>query len=811
MRLAVWILVALLPVTLAGIYVFDRIEDELSSRVAADLEGLRELEVARIDNALSQYEDRAQSLAYGPHVREFTAQVVQSRSDGFQSGAIGGYDGFELIDAFDETPLQALAGAMKRKAEATTSERISLQLTAVDGSVLGQTAGFDWTPADPTLVQSAIDLRGPVFGDAFRDSQGESRVGMAVPIVGPDETVVGLLMLENPLGPISDLFAVHEGFGDESEAHLAQRTTNGEIQFITPLRFEDDAAFNKVMSGEQDMPINRAFDAPDGELIFAPDYRNEDSILAVQTIEQTGWALVIKMDEADAFDPVLSKIRVLKVVGLLALVGLLLGWAVFLDPIGRRLRRMAEAAKRVSDGEYDRPLDDRSTDEIGTMARSIDRLATDLATDIAVRRDVEGRLRHQATHDATTGLYNRQYAASQMKQLVAASGDEGRRTPFSLLFLDLDNFKSVNDVYGHATGDAVLKITGERVAEAVGDRGEVARWGGDEFVVVLDGTSAGAAQDVATDVQRALLAPITTDAGSHQVRVSIGVSTLANDESLEQVLQLADEAMFAQKQSRSGRQSVSPSSVRAVEYALQHDAVDVLFQPLVAQNGTSVELRGVEALVRIRDEYGVSVSPGDFLGDVERSYVGRDLDRRVLAVALEQVGEWVRSGLLPNDFQVSVNCSEALLRDPDTSRYVNATLVACGLEPHNLMLELSEKSSIMQPEVLDQLWRLGVTVAIDDLGLQNSNVDRLLDSGASVVKIDRRWLTSRSDGETRTNMVVLSHLVSLSDALGLSVIAAGVETPEQYQLLRDLGVEMFQGYLFSRPVSAEELEHAYLS
>jgi len=807
LRFALWLLAALLPAGIASFYVFDQIEEGVMERVASDLAGVRRLEAARIGNALDLYEDRGRNLAAGPHVRDFMGGVRQARSDGTQQSIIGGYDGFKQIDAFDDRPLQELAGALQRKTLSTTGEVAALQLVDLEGNVLGESAGFDWTPTDPGLIDAAISLQTTMVGDAFRDSEGEDRLGLVVPVVGADDMIVGALVLENELGPIVDLVVAHEGFGATSEAHIAQPTIDGDAEFITLLRFERDAAFTKTVPAEKNLPINQSLDAFGGRTIFAKDYRGEESVLAVETIERTGWGLVVKIDRAEILEPVLGQTRSLKLVAGVGVLGILLGWAALLDPVPRRLRKMAEAAARVSDGEYDRPLDDRSSDEIGAVARSIDRLATDLATDIAVRTDVEDRLRHQATHDATTGLFNRQHATGLMRKLSQPPVD----APFSLLFLDLDNFKSINDVYGHATGDAVLKVTAERLNDVVGDRGSVARWGGDEFVVVLEETSGGAAQDVAGDVQRAFETPVATSAGLHQVRASIGVSTLADGKSMEQLLHSADEAMFTEKQSRSGRHSVSPESVRAVERALDTDSVEVRFQPLVVDNGSNVMLRGAEALVRLRNEMGEIVEPAAFIRDVQRSHLGRDLDRRVFRLALRQVSEWIHAGLLPTDFQVSVNGCEALMRDADTVRFIDATLTEFQLAPHNLVLEISETSSTILPHTVSGLNRLGVKLAVDDVGRSNSNLDRLVDGGASIAKIDRRWLRSRTETEDEANLKVLRHLISLCDSLGLSVVAEGVETPDQFARMRSLGVTSFQGYLFARPLTGEEFGERFMS
>lgn len=808
LRFALWLCVALIPIGIAASYIFAELESDLVDRVAADLASVRDLEEARIENALALYSDRARTLGDGLHVREFTSKVVAARLEGVQTEEIAGYDGFEPIDAFADQPLQELANELQRKAAA--AEVVAVQLRAPGGEPLGETRGFDWEPADPETFARAMESRSVVIGDAFRDNDGANRLGMAVPILSMDNQVVGVLALETELGPIVDLVEAHEGFGESSEAHLAQRTPEGDAQFITLLRFDRDAAFRRIAPASADAPINQSLTSPDGTVVLSPDYRGEDSILAIETLDGTGWGLVVKVDRAEALSPILTNLNRLRAIAALGALTLLLGWAAFLDPLARRLRGMAAAAERVASGDYDTPLDDRRSDEIGLVAQSIDQLATDLATDIAVRSDIESRLRHQAQHDATTGLFNRQYATSLMNELASQKDDE-IAAPFSLLFLDLDNFKSINDSYGHGTGDEVLAATAARLSGVVDGHGCAARWGGDEFVLVMPETSEGSAEDMVRAVERRFVEPIGTQAGVHLVRPSIGVSTHRPGDSIEKLIQTADEAMFENKQRHNGRGSSSLDGLRLVKEALEADDVDVWYQPRVQVDDQGpAKLTGAEAFVRIKDRNGDIVAPGSFLREIEKSTVGRLLDRRIIWRSLERLSGWIRSGELAPDFQMSVNCCEALLRHEDTPDFVATALAHFGLAPQNLMLEINEQVVAVQADVLHTLHGMGVAIALDDFGSSHSNVDRLTAEGVSLAKINQPWAhTDSSDPQTAST--VLRHLAALCGSLGLHVVGGGVETPEQYAEMRSLGIAMFQGYLFAPAMSADDFSARFLS
>lgn len=810
LRFAVWLLAALLPVGVSAVYMFDRIEEAVSQRVAADLESFREIEAARIEYGVGLYRESASRLGATASASALTAAVVEAQELGTLTVPVVGDSDMGPIDPFAPNPLEPLASSLLSDSVAANAHVTELKIVGRNGEVLGETSGFDWVPVDESIISQAIATRESVVGNAYRDSDGQDRLGIVAPLMGVDDAPVGVLMLEFELGPIVDLLGAHEAFGATTEAQIFQTNVDGDAEAISAMRFEPDAAFSKVVPFELGLPVNVALSDPDGTVVFAKDYRGEDAILAVVRLEQTGWGLIVKIDRAEALAPVFANTTALKGIAALGMLGVLVGWAALLDPVARRLRRLADGAERVASGDYQTPLDDRSSDEIGSVAKSIDRLATDLAIDIAVRTDVENRLRHQATHDATTGLYSRHYATSLMQELSRAAAVDDETPAFSLLFLDLDKFKTINDQFGHAVGDAVLANAAHRLLTVVGDHGSVARWGGDEFLVVLPSIAYLGAKAMAQNIEHAFAPPIDIEGVGHQVRASIGASTFRFGTPLGTLLRAADEAMFIDKQNRAGTDSRSPDTIRAVERALALDEIEVHFQPLVAGRGDTLSLHGAEALVRLRDQRGNALEPAMFLRDIERSPIGRELDRRVLQNAVGHVARWIHSGALPVGFRLSVNCCQAFLSDEATPAFIAQTLAGAGLKPTNLMLEISEQASTIHPAIIDAVDQLGVTIAVDDLGMTNSTIDRLVEGRASVAKIDRRWMRSSTPEENETYDSVVRHLVSLCDSIGFDVIAEGVETPEQYAQMSGLGVSEFQGYLFARPLSVDDFEVRFL-
>ncbi|MGI9614673.1 MAG: putative bifunctional diguanylate cyclase/phosphodiesterase [Acidimicrobiales bacterium] len=782
-----------------GTFTVDLIADRLTERVESELVNVRRLEVARLDEELGDYIDDASSIASGKHVVDFVGGVTEARR-GVDARRIGGYDGFGLIDPDDERPLAELAGMLQTNVRTTGSEVVELQVVGTDGSIYGETSRFSWEPYDPNLISRALTEGRPLFGNAFLTESGETRLGLVAPVATLSGEVVGALVMENNLGPIVDLVGEYENFGETSESHIVQPNADGDAELITVLRFERDAAFMKVVPSGSGSPIAESLLAPDGKVILDDDYRGEDSILAIETIEATGWGLVVKIDSAEALAPVGEVRRALALAGMMTVLLLISCTAALLNPLGRRLRRLSLAAKQVAAGDYQSSIGDESGDEVGVLARSIDQLAADLDADIRMRTLVELKLRHQATHDDLTEIYNRHYATQEIRRM----SDEGRER-WSLLFIDLDGFKAVNDSYGHSVGDEVLHAVAGRLSTAAPEHATVARWGGDEFVVILPEQNRSAADEVADQIRLLFAHPVTTSIGEQLVRCSIGVAAADGDSlSLDDVLHEADSAMFQEKPQRRPQRRMWSRTERAVATALAEDRLDVWYQPVLTSAPKGQTVVGAEALVRLRTNDGDYVPPGEFLPDVVDRAVGVELDEYVTRIAAKTCAGWLEAGLVAATFQLSVNLGAGSLRDPRLADRSLDVLIDSRLPPHMLIVEISENADV-DPNAIRQLGDIGISTAIDDVGIAKSNFDRLLQLRPRFAKIDRRWLIASHD-ET----LVLRGLVETCHALDLQMIAEGVETADQHRLAHDLNIPYVQGFLFGHAVPGGEFVRAWL-
>ncbi|ASJ76889.1 sensor domain-containing diguanylate cyclase [Granulosicoccus antarcticus] len=548
-KLAIWLLVVLIPVVVAGTACLYTINLRLSQRIEADLMNTRRLEAARITEALANYKSDVESLVAGRDVVALVSRIDKAQRDPSVSGiTIDRYNGFDTIDPLSDKPLQQLVDGLDEKARSVGSEVVELKLSDMQGKVLGSTAGFAWEPYDRAIVAKAIAQQKTLFGNAFRANSGEHRMGMVSPVYDLRREIIGVLQVEMRLEPIVGLVVAHEGFGETSEAHIAQPTVDGDAEFITLLRFKRKAAFNKIVPKSKNLPINWSLESPGGQLVHSPDYRSIDSILAIETLPETGWGLVVKIDAVEAFQPVAEVQRIVLIATIALMMGVVLGWILFLRPLGQRMQRLSKAADRIASGDLHSAIGDSSVDEIGMTSRSIDKLAKDLLEDINRRAHAEQQLLYRAHHDELTGLFNRMRGNELIELLDQKRSKIKDR---AILFLDLNGFKAINDQFGHDVGDQILVAVAKRLKEIIGGNSALIRWGGDEFVIVALGADARNVHDIIERLNKMFSEAFFLPSGAHNVGCSIGLSA-ANDRSckLDTLLIEADARMYEDKQLR---------------------------------------------------------------------------------------------------------------------------------------------------------------------------------------------------------------------------------------------------------------------
>jgi diguanylate cyclase (GGDEF)-like protein len=421
------------------------------------------------------------------------------------------------------------------------------------------------------------------------------------------------------------------------------------------------------------------------------------------------------------------------------------------------------------------------------------------------------RLRHQATHDALTGLSNRTELHELGERLLAGAGRDGELA--ALLLIDLDRFKEVNDTMGHEQGDRLLVDVAARLRGLLRSSDILARLGGDEFAVLAALPNRGALGEVATRLHAALARPFDLGGVAIELGASIGIAVQPDHgDDVSTLLRHADVAMYEAKRSATSIETYHPERdpysaerlalLGELRRALDKDELVLHFQPKVALESGAVI--GVEALVRWQHPERGLLGPGDFLSLAERTGLIADITRWVLDAGVRQCGEWRREGI---DLPVAINLAAANIVDSTLPDAVAETLRRWDVPGHRLECEISEDTVMGDPrratDVLERLRALGVRLSLDDFGTGHSSLSYLKRLPLDEVKIDRSFVIGMA--EDSSDAAIVRSTIDLARHLGLAVVAEGVETAEVLDVLASLECDVAQGFLLSRPLPAGEL------
>jgi diguanylate cyclase (GGDEF)-like protein len=437
--------------------------------------------------------------------------------------------------------------------------------------------------------------------------------------------------------------------------------------------------------------------------------------------------------------------------------------------------------------------------ENGRLEKSLDQLS-----------QLKERLRHDAYHDSLTGLPNRSLLLSEVEE--AATEAERGGPPAAVMLLDIDDFKTINDSLGHGAGDMVLVEIAERVRASLRPGDLAARLGGDEFAILLRASTGLDAADVADRVLAALGRPLALQGREVIVHASLGIASLTGAVDSSEVLRNADAAMYSAKQAGKNRyalfeQDMHSEAVRrlelrgALQRALERGEFVLHYQPLVDLR--TGEVADAEALLRWnRPDEGL-VGPDSFIELAEETGQIVPIGRWVLQTAVQQLATWQRTLSGAEDLRISVNLSARQLTAPDLIEDVRGALDSSGLRPEHLVLEITE--SVLMDDVdaalrtLYALKALGIGLALDDFGTGYSSLSYLRTFPIDVLKLSKPFV---DDLQSVGGDALVAAIAGLARALKMRTVAEGIEQSEQADTLRDLGYDIGQGYLFSRPVSA---------
>jgi len=556
------------------------------------------------------------------------------------------------------------------------------------------------------------------------------------------------------------------------------------------------------------------------QAVIASDYLlQERAFVSVTTMPGTLWQIVAVMPDSAARAEAISLFNQLLSVILMAI---LIAILVVLFVVRRQLiRPLTHLSRQLNDNlsekdSWSELLEVKDKGELGALATLVNRRTTQLLQS-------QQQIEKLAFFDPLTGLPNRRLLIDRMQELLLIS----RRSVCcgAVLFLDLDQFKNINDSLGHSIGDEVLRQISERLRQGLRDQDIIGRIGGDEFVIILVYDNIGKnavvsnAMRVAKKLIDILAEPFEIVDNHYFISASIGISLFSGDnESTEDLLKQADTAMYQAKSNGRNTFCFFEKKMQAsvdrrllIEKELRH-VVDrgeliLLYQPQLNSRG---QCAGAEALLRWNHPERGVVVPNEFIPIAEDSALILQLGRWVIREACRNMKAWLKQGL---EFDhIAVNVSPRQFQQGDIVGEIHSALTDFGVPSDKLMIEITEGIIVNHTdETIDKMLRLkalGVRLSVDDFGTGYSSLLYLKQLPLSQLKIDQSFVRDLASDEN--DLVIVETILSMANHLSLDVVAEGVETEEQYLLLKNRDCQFFQGYFFSKPVTAQHLAHCFM-
>ncbi len=728
----------------AGVWLSQIRLDEAEQQAVADATFQARLGAAATSDALEQAESAALGLAAGLRVADVVAAASECRLDFSELGVFTiGHIDIVLPDGV-----------------------VPCSSVSQQGAPPGATqSGADWLSDASAATESGVTAP---FTDRLT---GLPAVAVTAPVMDEGGRATGFVAVVLPLSGLPEGLARTYG-GPEA------------------LTFTVHDASGRSLGADPD-----STSAPGGAA---------DQILGHDTVADLGWVVSAGQSRAEALAPIRSaQLRRLAVEG--AAIVLLLGLLGLVNRrIARPLRRLTTAAKEASRQLAPEPVPEMGPAEVRHLAREFN-------TMITVRTEFEKQLSHHALHDPLTGLPNRALLLDRVEQALQAAPE----TPelVAVLSIDLDRFKLVNATVGYRQGDDVLTAVATRLKFTLAAGDTLARAGGVGFIICRHQAGDQVAERLAERVMARLAEPFSIGQTSVTLTASVGIAIGRRGVSAEALVRDSDTAMFAAKDAGGGRYQLIDDELRTrssermtleadLRNALVGGQVHVAYQPVVSL--LTGQITGAEALARWSHPTRGQVSPLTFIPVAEDAGLIAPIGRFVLDEACKQARSWTVQG---HPLRIAVNVSGMQLRDPEFVRQVTDALHGNRLEPSQLCLELTEsilmQDTVRASDVLHELKQVGVDLSVDDFGTGYSSLAYLRRFPVDELKIDGSFMQNLNAAEADQTLVAA--MVAMGHALGLHVVAEGVETHEQRATLLTMGCRTAQGFLFCRPQAADQI------
>ncbi len=741
------------------------------------------------DNARSSLREE---LSVGERI--FSRQLAQNGQRLIQAANILSAD-FAFREAIATNDEETITSALRNHGNRIKSD--VMMLVGLDGKVVAS-----------TLAVKELSGKFP-FMDLFRSAEREGISSVVLFEGVPYQLVIVPVKAPVAIAWVAMGFRIDEALAKDFEALTALklsvlvREKNGGWRMMASTLSPElrDSLAQQLGNGKGSAQNRAMFLAGDEYESVITTLSNQGTMVAAAVIQRS------LREAAEPYTRLQTMLLFLSVGGLCLLI---IGSVLTARRIAQPVRELAGLAKRIEQGDYSQPVEVHTKDEIGELGSAFNHMRDAISTR-------EQRIMELAYSDELTGLPNRALFMDKLNQAVLNMSRSGQ--PMSVLVMDLDRFKLVNDTLGHQCGDAVLRIVGERLAATVSREAEtlartVARLGGDEFAVLLPADGVSGAENVARRLLKALENPLVIQGVTIDISGSIGVVTApGHGDDAATLMRRADMAMYVAKRSNSGfahyetaLDSESPgrlSLLSELRNAIERDELTIYYQPKVSLATSGVI--GAEVLVRWNHPERGFMPPDQFIPFAEQTGFITQITRWVLRHALEQCGTWHRQGRTLN---IAVNLSARDLHTPDLVNYIERQMTELAVKPEWITLEVTESAVMSDPTralaTLEALHKMGIHLSIDDFGTGYSSFAYLKKMPVDEIKIDKSFVMGMlTDADDAT---IVRSVIDLGHNLGLKVTAEGTENEGVLRALAALKCDLAQGYHISRPLPYEKFE-----
>lgn len=512
--------------------------------------------------------------------------------------------------------------------------------------------------------------------------------------------------------------------------------------------------------------------------------------------------VVSVLPESDFNSAIQENIRQTILVSAVALLITVAMGALTANWLSQPIKKVISAIGKLASGNWQDRLDHSQIQELNQLSNVFNQMASQMRLSFTT-------LEYNARHDSLTGLLNQGAFRSQLQDSIDKHSHSEHK--FAIMFLDLDNFKYINDSFGHLVGDMLLVDVSKRLQDCLRTSDVIARFGGDEFVILIEKVdSIEDAVQVSNRIAIALEKPFTLDEQEVFISTSIGIM-MGQDSDADRILANADWALYSAKEKGKGShvifgEHLQQASMERIQletelrHAIERSEFEVYYQPIVDLKNRAIY--GFEALIRWHHPKRGFVSPNDFIPIAEETGLIVPMDWWVLEQSCQQLHDWQYRFNRP-DLTMSVNLSQKQFSQPDFVENLAWVLQSVGLAPETLKLEITERI-MMENDAsaklrTKELREMGVQLSIDDFGTGYSSLSRLQELPINTLKIDRSFISHLSCDDD--SIAIVNAIAAIAQSLRMTVIVEGIETEYQCDRLRDMGCNQGQGYLFSRPVA----------